>query len=349
MNALRLDFKENGNSVMVKKIGFEVYNLYLNSIYWHNIFIKEPRKEYLDLLREFLLKAIDSEKNFSPIYSALASNTLFQLEYGISTDRRLLEFAKSMCFKALEIDKNDTRARSILAALYIKENRKMEAYREVSEIYRMNPQNLIVNGTLGSLYQYSGLLDKALEKYKKVKKENPLDLVTSINIARIYIYQGKFSKAEKELRKILQSSENSFALSYMGIALSYSGKLEEAEKLLQNSIQKYSNERGLLLSLATVYSRERKFDKADEILKNAEPFFFNDPDRAYRVATCYALKEDKYSTLKWLRASINLGNENYALFKNDPYLENLRGDKDFKELMKEMESRWKRYKKKFTL
>ncbi len=349
MNALKLDFKGNGESLIVKKISPEVYNLYLNSIYWHNIFMKEPKKEYLDISRDFLLKAIDFERNFSPIYSALATNAVFRLEYGISTDPGLLVFAKSMCFKALEIDRNDTRARSLLSVLYMKENRKIEAYKELEKIYKMNPHNLMINGAIGSLYQYSGLLDKALEKYKKVKKENPIDSVTSINIARIYIYQGKFSKAEKELRKTLKKSENSFSLSYLGILLSYSGRFEEAERLLQKGIQKYPDEKGLLLSLATVYLREGKIDEADKILRKEEKYFLNDADKAYRVATCYALKDDKESALKWLRTSINLGNENYILFKNDPYLENIKEDKDFKELMKEIERRWKRYKKEFTL
>ncbi len=349
MNVLGLDFKGNGFLPLSKRVSPEVYNLYLNSIYWHNIFMKDPKKEYLEISRNLLLKANDLDRSFSSIYSALASNYFFQIEYGFSGNPQIIELAKEMCFKALEIDKNDLRARLILAFLCMRENKKIESWRKLKEIYSFNPKNSVINGALGTLYQYSGILDKAIEKYEKARKANPLQTITSLNIARIHIFKGEYSKAEKELRKILERSENQYAISYLGLALSYQGKLEEAKKLLENALEKYPEDKVILLSLATVYSKKGRFDKADEILKKIEPSISNDPDRAYRVATCYSLKNDIDSALKWLMVSIKNGNENYPLFKNDPYLENLRKDAKFQGILKEMEGRWKIYKKKFTL
>lgn len=350
MQALKLDFKgEKETRILTKKISPEVYNLYLNSLYWHNIFLRDPKKEYLELSKEFLIKASDLDKNFAPVYSALASNALFQLEYGFSSDPELMEFAKKMCLKAIEIDKEDVRAHAILAILYMKENRKFEAYKELSELYKKNPKNPVIIGALGSLYQYSGLLEKAIDKYKRVIKTNHLDLISSINIGRIYMHEGKFSKAEMELRKVLRDSENPYALSYLALAISYSGKLKEAEKLLSKAIQKYPEEIGILLSLAAIYSREKKFEKAEEIMKKIEPLALDDADRAYKFATCYALKNDKASAIKWLKISIKNGNENYVLLSKDPYLKNLRREREFEEIMRELEGKWKRYKKEFTL
>lgn len=347
LQALKLDSQED--FIFTKKIDHIVYNLYLNSLYWHNIFLKDPKKEYLDLSRELLLKASEVEKNFSPIYSGLAANALLQLEYGFSNDPDLIETAKKNCFKALEIDKEDLRARTILSFLYLRENKKIEAYKELLEIYNKNPKNLIVNGTIGTLYQNAGLLDKAIKKYKKVKKINPIDRVASINIGRIYIYQGKFLKAEKELRGILKESENPYALSYLSLALCYSGKLKEAENLLKDSVRKYPEDTGILISLATLYSLEKKVEKANEILKKIEPYSLNDPDRAYRIATCYSLKNDKESAIKWLKIAIKNGNENCVLFKNDPFLDNLRECGEFENLMRELEKKFKIYKKEFIL
>ena len=349
MEVLGLDFKENGSPLLSKRVNPEVYNLYLNSIYWHNLFMKEPKKEYLETSRELLSKANHLDKSFAPIYSALATNYLFQLEYGFSDNPELIELAKKLCFKALEIDKNNLRARSILAILYMRENRKIDAWKELKEVYKKNPKNPVINGAIGTLYQYSGILDKAIEKYEKARKVNPLDILTSFNIARISIFKGDYSKAEKEIKKILKESENQYAISYLGIALSYQGKLEEAEKLLKNAIEKYPYDKGILLSLATIYSREGKFEKAEEILKEIEQSSTSDPDRAYRIASCYSLINDKASALKWLRISIDNGNENYTLLKNDPYLENLRKDSEFQKILKDIEKRWKNYKKEFTL
>ena len=349
MKALGLDFKDNGSLFFSKKITPEVYNLYLNSIYWHNFFMKEPKKEYLDTSKEFLLKAISLDGNYSPLYSALASNYLLQLEYGFSDNLEIIETAKKFCLKALEIDKNDLRARSVLAFLYIKENKKLDAWRELREIYRKNPKNPIINGAIGTLYQYSGILDQALEKYEKIRKINPLDTVASLNIARIYIFKGEYSKAEKELRNTLRESESPYAISYLGITLSYQGKLEEAIKILENAKNNYPEDKGIPLSLSIVYSREGRYKEAEEILNNIEPFQFSDPDRAYKIATCYSLMNEKDLALKWLRTSIKNGNENYLLFKNDPYLENLRKDIEFQKILEEIEKRWKIYRKKFNL
>lgn len=350
MQALKLDFKgEDETRTLTKRISPEVYNLYLNSLYWYIIFLKDPKKEYLELSKEFLLRANDLDKKFAPVYSALASNALFQLEYGFSNDPELIEFAKKMCLKALEIEKEDTRARAILAILYMKENKKLEAYKELSELYKKNPKNPVVIGALGSLYQYSGLLEKAIDKYKRVKKSNPLDLISSINIGRVYMYEGKFSKAEKELSKVMKKSDHPYAFYFLSLNLSYMGRIDDAEVILKKAIEKYPNEKDLKIPLAIVYMKRNKLEKDEEVIKELEEQAKRDADKAYQLSIYYSLKNDKASAIKWLKISIKNGNENYVLFSKDPYLKILRGEREFEEMMREIEKKWKIYKKEFTL
>ncbi len=350
IEALKIDFNANPLSLNLnKKINPDAYKLYINSLYWHSIFLKDPKKEYIEISDSSLLKALDLEQGFAPIYAGLAANALFKLEYGIENDLSLLEFSRKMCEKSLQLDKKQSRARSILAVLYKKENKKEKAYKELKEIFIKNPQNLMATGALGSLYQYSGLLDRALEKYKRLKKSYPMYAITSINMGRIYLHQQKLSKAEKEFRNIVRESEHPYATSYLGLTLLYRGKNAEAEKVLEKAIEKHPEAKFIKLPLAMVYLKENKLQKAEEAIKSVIETAKSDEDLSYRVATYYALKNDKASALKWLKIAVQNGNENYILFKNDPYLKNLKGDKEFKDLMKEVKNKWEKYKKEFTL
>jgi hypothetical protein len=51
------------------------------------------------------------------------------------------------------------------------------------------------------------------------------------------------------------------------------------------------------------------------------------------------------SWIKWLEHAINRGMINYPLLNDlDPFLENLRGEKRFKELMEKIKIEWENFK-----
>jgi hypothetical protein len=61
------------------------------------------------------------------------------------------------------------------------------------------------------------------------------------------------------------------------------------------------------------------------------------------LAQGFALLNEKAEALYWLENAVNLGFINYRFYvTQDPFLENLRGDKRFEELMAEVKSKWEK-------
>jgi hypothetical protein len=63
------------------------------------------------------------------------------------------------------------------------------------------------------------------------------------------------------------------------------------------------------------------------------------------MAGCYSLIDRKEEALDWLKhAALSRGFINYPLLANyDPFLENIRGEERFQELMGEVKYRWEHF------
>lgn len=62
------------------------------------------------------------------------------------------------------------------------------------------------------------------------------------------------------------------------------------------------------------------------------------------IAESHALAGDIESALDWLERAVELGMANYPyLSRIDPFLENVRGDRRFRELMERVEAEWRAF------
>ena len=75
--------------------------------------------------------------------------------------------------------------------------------------------------------------------------------------------------------------------------------------------------------------------KAIEVFsEETKKYVWADPELCWLGAGFYSLLDDKAEALRWLENAINRGWINYPLLsKNDPFLENIRGEKRFGQLM----------------
>jgi hypothetical protein len=67
----------------------------------------------------------------------------------------------------------------------------------------------------------------------------------------------------------------------------------------------------------------------------------------YNIARVYALAGKSEEALKWMRTTIAEGLPNYPLFERDRFLDPIREDPAFKQLLSEMKSRWEGYQCEF--
>jgi hypothetical protein len=67
---------------------------------------------------------------------------------------------------------------------------------------------------------------------------------------------------------------------------------------------------------------------------------------AYNIACAYSMMKKAEPAIKWLQAAADDGFPCYALFENDPFLNNLRKEPRFIALMAKLKEQWKQYQTK---
>ena len=67
----------------------------------------------------------------------------------------------------------------------------------------------------------------------------------------------------------------------------------------------------------------------------------------YNIARIYALGGKSEEALKWLRVTVQEGFPCYPLFARDSYLNPIRNEPSFIQLMAEMKTRWEGYQREF--
>jgi len=68
------------------------------------------------------------------------------------------------------------------------------------------------------------------------------------------------------------------------------------------------------------------------------------PEHSYFLAQDFAILGEKEETLNWLENAVGLGLINYPLLaEKDPFLERLRGEERFKELMVRVKHEWETF------
>jgi eukaryotic-like serine/threonine-protein kinase len=164
------------------------------------------------------------------------------------------------------------------------------------------------------------------------------------------LYSGKGEEAEQEMRQLVAANPGQFkALAYFGGILYYQGKLDEAQAILERSLQlsREVDDDAPRMMAAFVYASRHQREKIAPRLLQYHPAQLVDGDGAYWLAGIYALLGDRQHALDWLKRAVALGNVNYPWFEREKNFDSLRGDPEYQAIMAGVRQRWEAYKKEF--
>jgi tetratricopeptide (TPR) repeat protein len=164
------------------------------------------------------------------------------------------------------------------------------------------------------------------------------------------LYSGKAKDAEEEMRSVVAANPDQFkALAYLGMALYYEGKLDEAQTELDRAVTlgHDSEDDTPRLLAAFLYASRGRRENIDARLLQYRPEQIVDGDAAYWLGGIHALLGDRQGALDWLKRSVALGDVNYPWFERDKNYDTLRGDPEYQTIMARVRQRWEAYKKEF--
>jgi serine/threonine-protein kinase len=253
------------------------------------------------------------------------------------------DLAEKSLLRALELNENLPGARLQMVYVYLHRGEKEQALATLAEVRREAPNDPTVFIIAGMLYRLNGLYDKALRQYDRLLELNPSDVVIAgYNRGRIYTYRHEYDRAVAELEKG-RAVEPDHPLIKTFLALIYfnQGRIEECRKLVEETLDQHPHFDPLQVILGWCHSAREEHDRARAVITDhVKQIAAADHDVALWLASLYAMENMRDEAVEWIRRAIQLGNENYPLFADNPRLDNLRCDLRFIGLLNDLKRKW---------
>jgi serine/threonine-protein kinase len=313
----------------------DAYNLYLKGRFFWN---KRTEQGYQKGLKYFR-QAIERDPSYALAHAGIADCYDLLGFYGHMAPKEAFPKAKAAAEKALQIDEGLAEAHTSLAgasefydwdwptaekeykrAIQLNPNhatahhwyaeylshmgRHEESMAEAKRALELAPLSLIINTLLGLMLYETRQYDRAVEQLQKTLEMDPGFIVARFFLAPAYAERGMYDQAVAEAEKTMDLSggNDPLMLALLGAMYSYSGKRDEAKRVLADldrvSKQKYVS----AFHLALIHMGLGEKDQAFACL-----------ERAYEERD------------HWLES-----------IKVHPMLDSLRSDPRFTELLKKM-------------
>jgi len=194
-------------------------------------------------------------------------------------------------------------------------------------------------------YAVVGKVPAAIPLAKRVLEIDPLNSVSHRLPGLLYFYEGRFDVARESLSKAYQMDPENPAHFWYALVLAYNKRFEEAYSVIDRNLKvapdHFYAKLGILLKKALKGEKDGTSRLLTPELKNTAE---RDVQYSSFLATIFAILEDKQSALDWLENAVNRGFVNYPfLSQYDPFLQNIREEKRFRNLMQRVKYAWEHF------
>jgi serine/threonine protein kinase/tetratricopeptide (TPR) repeat protein len=329
----------------------EAYNLLLQTRAYLNDYFITSRLEQLKQAEGMAKLAIDKDPSFVDAYSLLAQVYSYEAANFQDNGARNLALAEQAARKAVALNPHSFDANMALGGVSGEQGKNADAIRILREAVVLAPNSLESWEYLGYAYHYAGLLDLAEAAFRHSRDLNPSPPRIYWMYGRMLLYLGKAHEAQEEARQGLARHPDQFKLmSFLGVFLYYQGKMDEAEPALKRAVELAGPggdpEPSVLRAFLQASRGQR--DQIDPKIFRYKPEEVVDGDLAEWIGAVYALLGDRQPALAWLRRTVQLGNHNYPWFQRDKNWDELRGDPEFQDIMREVKGYWTQYQQQFA-
>jgi eukaryotic-like serine/threonine-protein kinase len=311
----------------------DAYQLYLKGRYhW-----ARRTKEDLFKAIENYKKAIELDSNFALAYAAQAEayNSL-----GKNPDlapKDCIPLAKAAATRALEIDPSLPEAHSALGdSLAIYDWNWSESEREFKRALELDPKIAYTHVAYGLAYLTAvGKADEVSAELEQAVQLEPLSLINNAVLVGAYLYDRKYDKALIQARNAYDLDPNfPLARHWLGSALVVNGKYEEARSVLQQVKPDAPYGWMSVVVLAHAYAKEGKKSEAEQQITLLRELGKTRYVRPYYLASIYASLGDKDKAFAELERSFTERDCYLGRISVDPFMDPLREDPRFKNLLK---------------
>ncbi|HEX2640054.1 MAG TPA: tetratricopeptide repeat protein [Pyrinomonadaceae bacterium] len=313
----------------------EAYQLYLKGRYYWS----KRTKDDLFKSVESYKQAIDLDPSFALAYVGVAEAYNSMAKDPDVAPKDAVPFAKSAATKALEIDASLAEAHMAFGdALAIYDWNWPEAERELKKAIELDPNvsyiHLVYSGSyLGPV----GRLDEAVAEAQRAVELEPLSLINNSVLTSSYIYARQYDKAIEQGRKAYElDREFPLARHWLGMAYIATGRFDEAVAVCREASQDSPSWPLSVIALGHAYAKMGKRAEAEQQIAQLRDLAKTRYVRPYYIASIYAALGDKVKAFAELERSYQERDAYLGRINGDPFMDPLRDDPRFKDLLKRL-------------
>ncbi|HEX8071477.1 MAG TPA: winged helix-turn-helix domain-containing protein [Pyrinomonadaceae bacterium] len=310
----------------------EAYQAYLMGLYFWNL----SGKEGVTKAVPYFERAVALDQNFALAYAYLGDCYYFDaaVRYGLASYDESLSRAQAHTERALQFDETIAEAHATRAGLKTLVEDYATAEREYKRALALNPNFALSHNRYGVFLFHFGDLDGAVRELRRGQELDPVSRVTNGALANMLLFARAYDDSIKYSTRALEiDPDASFARLVLGEGYMLKGRYDEAIRQFNEMIARHAPERHLLLAridLINAYAYAGRRAEAEQVLKDllqspAQPI-------PYSYATAYAALGDKDNAFAAL-AQEKPTRFRLATYKYDPFLDPLRTDPRFQQLL----------------
>jgi adenylate cyclase len=303
--ALKVSLTKSEKKLLAKKPtdDLRAYDFYMRG----SEFLLKRGKKNNDTAIQMFEHAVSMDPGFPLAYAGLAEAYSYNYTF-YDGDRSWLDKTMEMNEKALELDPDLIEAQIGIGLVYFFQKRLKEASYHFEQVLKIRQDLYLVLFWLGTIHFCQGKHDAAIEYHRKGAVIKPYSEEPWHHISMIFHKMGDPESAR-----------------------------DAAKKMVDLALRKLDvdPQDGIVLSrMALTYAVIGENKKSLEILKKAKEIQPDDGIALYNCGATYTWLGKKDEALKYLKAACDKGFMNVIhWFKNDPYLESIRNDPKFRELL----------------
>jgi serine/threonine protein kinase/tetratricopeptide (TPR) repeat protein len=310
----------------------EAYNLYLQGRYFWN----KRGREGLYKSIEYFEKALEKDPNYALAYAGLADSYMVLGNNAFVSPVEAYPKARELALKALEMDHRLAEAHATLALIEIDyEWDWAGADEEFKLALQIDPGYGFAHAGYAFLLSCLGRHEEAIKEIKTARDLDPLSPRIIANVGFVIYNSRKYDQALKELKKAIELyPEHSQNYIYAARIYAALNRYEEAYA----SLQRYNEITGAESQtyLAYVYAKWGKREEAEELLQKTVERSKRSYISLTYIAPIYGFLGDIDQALSLLEKAYLERDNRLCYLKIDPRYDPLRSDPRFKALLKKM-------------
>ena len=305
----------------------EAYQLYLKGRFYGS---KRTAKDAQKSI-EYFQQAAAVDSNYALAYAGLAESNWFLALYSYPQVNEVVPKARELALKALELDNSLAEPHSVLGVIcntYDHDFACME--REQKRAIELNPNYSEGHRRYGLLLQNLGRFEEASIAIRRALEIDPLSPVTNQQNAQLLFYERKYEESETQSKKNVEL-DPSFWYAHWQLFYVYRMKRDYASAV--EELAKVQDARGEPDAAKLIRD---SFAKGDwqAFLRNITEQRTRLKLYPYFVATFLAELGEKDKAFAMLNEAIETKDQHTAQMKVDPYMNQLRNDPRFQEVLK---------------